>query len=313
MRALALSILFTCVACGSETAPMDAGGMPDAGAADAGPRDSGAPQATRETLGVDTGRPAEIVIPSRYADGTEMPLVILLHGYMVTAALQDVYFQLSRRAQRDGFLLLLPDGTLDADGAHFWDAAGTCCGATEPLVDDVGYLSALIAEARARFTVGKVYLAGHSNGAFMAYRYVCDVPGEVSAMVSLAGSIFGGVATCPASTAPVSVLQIHGDADDIIPYEGGTISMVFPGATYPGAVELVSFFADRNGCDTGAATMGEPLDLDVDPGTETDVLRYAEGCAAGTEVALFTMHDTGHLPGINAAFSDAVVAFLLAH
>src|SRR5690349_20968850 len=67
----------------------------------------------------DTGaiggmRPVEVHVPPSYDPCTPMPLVIMLHGYTATGALEESYLQLTALADARGFLYVHPDGTPDA-------------------------------------------------------------------------------------------------------------------------------------------------------------------------------------------------------
>ena len=65
-------------------------------------------------------------------------------------------------------------------------------------MDDVGYLSGLIAEAEQTYNIDpkRVYLIGHSNGGFMSFRMACEASELITAIVSLAGSTFENPADC---------------------------------------------------------------------------------------------------------------------
>ena len=245
-------------------------------------------------------RPARLFVPPAHDGVTELPLVVLLHGYTVDSFVQDLYFGMTRYARSEGFYLLLPDGTLDADGEPHWDVIGA-------VVDDHAYLRGLIEDVMAIAPVdpGDVSIVGHSNGAFMAYRLACDSADRVTSIASLAGSDV--IADCtPADD--VSILEIHGNADGTVAYEGGSIA----GLVFPAATDVVATWAARVGCDTSATTMGTPLDLtyDVD-GAETSVLAYGDGCRAGVE--LWTMNGVDHIPSLQPAFTTTVLAWLRAH
>jgi len=123
-----------------------------------------------ETIGGD--RPARVVVPSSYDGIAPLPLFFLLHGYTVTADIQDAYFRLSSRVDEDNFLLVLPDGTLDETGTTFWNSWSE---STEP-VDDVGYLMGPLDEMEDTWKVdsSRVYFLGHSNGGYMSYRLACE-------------------------------------------------------------------------------------------------------------------------------------------
>lgn len=165
------------------------------------------------------GRPAALVAPFG-ADPTEpLPLIIALHGYGSNVWKQSQYLGLIQRINVDRFLLLMPNGSRDEEGKRFWNATEFCCDFGDSNVDDVGYLRSLLDEASQSVEIGPIYGVGHSNGGFMSFRLACDgVPG-LTGIVSLAGTTFADEQRC-AEAGPVSILQIHGDADDVILYEG---------------------------------------------------------------------------------------------
>lgn len=263
------------------------------------------PGAVPGTVGGD--RPARVVAPDGWAGDTPLPLVVLLHGFTASAALQDFYFGLSRRVTERGFVLLLPDGTVNSDGNRFWNATDACCDFERSGVDDVAYLLGLLDELEAAVSIDatRVYFVGHSNGGFMAHRLACDAADRITAIVSLAGSTWADESRCTPAR-PVSLLQIHGTSDDTIPYAGTAFG-------YPGAVELVERFARRDACDLGAAEDGAPLDVDqrVD-GSETTVRSYRAGCAAGTEATLWTIEGGSHIPDLDTSFAPLLLDWLLA-
>ncbi len=286
----------------------------DAGpAADAGPSDTGgALDAGPPPVLLGGDRPAAIVVPDSY-DGTPLPLVILLHGYSVDAATQDFYFGLTQRAQSRGFLLVLPDGTREASAMmpRFWNATSGCCNFYGSQVDDVAYLEGLIDEASQYYAVDpdRIHFIGHSNGGFMSYRMACDISPRIASIVSLAGATHQDEMLC-GSTTPMSVLQIHGTADATIPYAGSTSGF----AIFPGAEETVRRWAARAGCDLSQTEEGTRLDLDTAlAGEDTDVVRYSSGCAVGVNVELWRIVGGGHIPALQAAFSDHVLDFLYAN
>ena len=113
----------------------------------------------------------------------------------------------------------------------------------------------------------------------------------------------------PTPPHPVHVLQIHGDADSAISYEGGEIR----GAAYPGARQSVENWAARNGCVVKGSDAGM-LDLDRTlAGMESTVTRYTNGCKAGGSAELWTIAGGAHLPELSSHFTRLVVEWLLAH
>lgn len=258
------------------------------------------------------GRPYGLTVPAGHDKAVPAPLVVVLHGYSSDGAEQAEYFGLADLAEREGFLLAYPDGTRDGIGNRFWNATDACCNFSGSTVDDVAYLDQVIAEIKAGHNVDprRVYLVGHSNGAFMSHRYACDRPGTVAAIVALAGMQWKDPARCGATPAdPVSVLHVHGDQDSVIEYGGGRLF----GAEYPGAEETMATWAAKAGCAGALEATGSRLDLDdAVAGAETRTVRR-QGCPAGIDDELWTIEGGGHVPSFNANWAASIYGFLAAH
>jgi polyhydroxybutyrate depolymerase len=264
------------------------------------------------TTGPDltAGRPYTVFTPSTYDESTPMPLVVLLHGFGATGAIQEAYFRLEPLAESKGFLYVHPDGTLNAINKQFWNATDACCNFYGSTVDDSKYLIDLVNEIKTRVNVDpkRVYFFGHSNGGFMSHRMACDHAGDIAAIVSLAGAMFDDPTTCKPAE-PVSVLQIHGTMDDTIAYGGGTLVN-----TYPSANETIMDWVTLDECDPTPDVTKPDLDLDGNlAGAETHVQAWGNGCKAGGHAELWTMDGGGHIPAITDTFTETAIQFLLAH
>jgi len=255
-------------------------------------------------------RPYDLKVPAGYDGDNPVPLVVLLHGYTSNGATQARYFGLLDEADKAGFLLAYPNGTRDRLGNRFWNATDACCDFFRSGVDDVAYLDAVIADVSARYPVDpdRIYLVGHSNGAFMAHRYACDRADRVAAIVTLAGMTWRDQSRCPAGS-PLSVLHVHGRNDMTVSYQGGAT----PEGAYPGAVETVDDWAAKDGCTGSLTVTGRKLDLDQSiPGDETDEATVG-GCPSGVSVTLWTIEGGGHVPAFNGNWAPAIWSFLAAH
>lgn len=268
----------------------------------------GAPASAAE-ITIDLGRgPVRVLIPGDYVAGTPAPLLILLHGYTSSGEETESILQLAPVADARGMIYTFPDGTADFVGNRFWNATNACCNFFASGVDDVAYIRSLIQGISDELTVdpGQVFVAGHSNGGFMAYRFACDEADRVAAVVSVAGATFDDPSACTPSR-PVRTLQIHGTNDGTIDYNGG-----FTIATYPSAIETTETWATYNGCDAVATTGLPPLDLDAGlPGEETTVMRYETNCQQGASASLWTIEGGAHVPNISDSFTREVASFLL--
>lgn len=256
---------------------------------------------TTVDLDVD-GRTVRLHLPPGHDAATPVPLVVGLHGYTSNATELDSYFGLTAASDERGFLLALPEGTVDPSGDQFWNALeGGCCDFSGTGVDDSTFVARLIEEVEAAYAVEGAVLVGHSNGAYLAHRVACDHADRVTAIAALAGPLPADAARCEPSE-PVAVLQIHGDADDVVGYGGGQ-----GGASAP---DTAAAWAAHDGC-SPEPEPAPPLDLErLLPGAETEVLRYAD-CPAGTAVELWTITGGGHVPELGDGFTPAVLDFLL--
>ena len=257
-----------------------------------------------------SSRPYQLKIPAGYDPGTPTALIVLLHGYSSNSNEIARYLGLLDAADRHGFLLAYPDGTIDSLGNRYWNATDACCAFDPVAADDVGYLSALMDDVAAKYNVdpNRVYFVGHSNGSFMSHRMACERSSRIAAIVTLAGMQWNDPDRCPA-TGPVSVLHIHGDQDDTIFFDGGNVF----GTASPSAIDSTATWAAKDSCTGNLIDLPPNIDLDaVLSGDETRVQHYT-GCPAGIEVKLWTITGGNHIPVFNAGIADRVWDFLSTH
>jgi polyhydroxybutyrate depolymerase len=135
--------------------------------------------------------------------------LIVLHGWRNTWHQVASQTGFSALADQRGFLVAYPEGYEKS-----WNA-GVCCGeARRRGLDDIGFLTRVIANLKRR-GVERIAMVGFSNGGMMAYAFACARPDLVQRVGVMSGSL--QVPTCPA---PIQVLHIHGLADDVVPFQG---------------------------------------------------------------------------------------------
>jgi len=255
-------------------------------------------------------RPYGVTLPAGHGASSSWPLVVVLHGYSATGAGQDAYLGISAAADARGVVVAYPDGTPDARGFQFWNASDACCNFAKVEVDDVAYLTAVIKDASLRYHIDpkRVFLVGHSNGAFMAHRMACERSELVAGIAALAGVVWDDTTRCTPARA-VAVAQIHGDADTVIAYEGGQLPLI--DRPFPSAAKTFQFWSQTEACT--AQVEGSPIDLDVGlAGAETLVTR-ATGCKPGGAAELWHIQGGQHLPSFGASFAAQVYGFFEAH
>lgn len=180
----------------------------------------GATAVQLSTLVIDgRERTYRVFRPPSIASAARVPLVVVLHGAEMDGTIIAGISHFDEQAKRARFIVVYPDGI-----SATWNA-GACCGlARVEDVDDVKFIGQLIdrLERALPIDASRVLVVGVSNGAMMAYRLACELSQSITAIVSVAGTI--GVPNCHPAR-PVSVLEIHGTKDDIVPYVGGTVDL----------------------------------------------------------------------------------------
>lgn len=160
-------------------------------------------------------------IAPTYDGRRTLPLVIVLHGGGGNAEQVAKTTKFNSKADREGFIVVYPNGTGKLKNRMLTWNAGNCCGyALEHNIDDVGFIKGLIERLQKRYRVdsNRIYVTGISNGAMMTYRLACELSDKIAAIAPVAGAMN---LEDPNPAYPVSVVIFHGTADEGVLYEGG--------------------------------------------------------------------------------------------
>lgn len=258
---------------------------------------------------VSSTRAYSMYVPTSYSEETSIPLVVQLHGYGSAGAQQESYMKLIPLAEEKKFIMVYPDGTIDSTGRRFWNAADTWHSFFTD-VDDDAYLLSILDEIESNYSIDakRIYFVGHSNGGFMSYRMACSHSDRIAAIASLAGASYLSATDCEAKSS-VSVLQIHGTNDETVLYEGGQIF----GKSYPSAVASVTQWATLNQCTQNAVTRSTKLDLDDNIAEDETAVTTWTNCRNSSEVELWTMESSSHVPRLGSTFATKIWEFFAAH
>jgi polyhydroxybutyrate depolymerase len=171
-------------------------------------------------------------VPTGYHNSTPVPALFCIHGLGQTASLfcLDPGVAWPAKGDREGFVVIMPNGYQNS-----WNG-GTCCGgAAQAKLDDVALMRAIFAEVGKHVNIDlrRVYATGLSNGGFMSYRLACEASDLFVAVAPSAGAVGTAAAgsgisalttglttdlTGCSPTHKVSVLDIHGTSDPLVPY-----------------------------------------------------------------------------------------------
>jgi polyhydroxybutyrate depolymerase len=199
-------------------------------------------------------------VPASYRPEQPAALVLVFHGAGIGAERFVRYSRLSNVADREGFLIVYPQGLGERPA---WDPS--------PGSRDVQFVRDLIDQLEQRCNVDpdRIYASGHSNGGGMVNRLACEMADRIAAIGTVSGAYGAGADCAPAR--PVPVVAIHGIADQIVPYEG--------------IPDWALGWAKRNGCN--------PEAVDIPHNVIVREQKWS-GCRAGTDVILYTIEDMGH-------------------
>lgn len=238
--------------------------------------------------------------------GTEgpHPLVFVLHGGKSGAARTRRITDYDELARREGFIAVFPEAA-DQNWNDGRAAAGWAPGTRE--VDDVGFFDAMIDRfvAEGEADPDRIYVTGISNGGFMSLRLACERSDRFAAVVSVAASLAEPLAlSCSPKT---SIMIVHGDADDFVPFEGGVVAPMgsVDRGRASGVPNTIELFKEKLAC-TGTATKGPELDAVADDETSVVRTRYG-GCAQGLDLELVRIFGGGHSwPGASELLDSLV-------
>ena len=183
-------------------------------------------------------RSYQMYVPAAYAPGVDVPVVLNLHGYGSNNTQQMSYGTFKAIADTANFLVLAPQGSNDGNGTTHWNANwGTG-------VDDIGFINALLDTISANYSVNqnRIYSTGMSNGGFMSLTLAGQLDDRIAAVASVTGTM--SVLQIPANTVtrPVPVMQIHGDSDPTVAYNGDSY--------FISVDSVINYWVGHNNCNT---------------------------------------------------------------
>ena len=235
----------------------------------------------------DKARHYVVYEPAEIPAGKKLPLVLVLHGALTNAKYASFESHMSRKADRQKFIVVYPEGTGGIGRNLLTWNAGTCCGPAQwQARNDVGFVRQLITNLKTCYSIDpdRIYVAGSSNGAMLAFNIAAEMGDVVAAVASVNGCVQDAKLKL---RQPISILAFNGSRDKVIRFHGGTGSMLGYKVTCPDAQKTMKELAHELGCNESPKedTVGKAK-------RET----YTGG-AGGTEVVLYTVPISHFWPG----------------
>ena len=174
----------------------------------------------------------------------DSPVVFVIHGYTGSAEGIAAYSGMNSIAEREGFIAVYPQGTIDSYGNAFFNVSYGFN--DESTINDVSFIRELVKSISHEFNLKrkKAFATGMSNGGEMSYLLACTSSDLFKAVAPVAGVLMKGLKDSCELNSPVPVFEIHGTADKISLFEGDLNNEEGWGAYYD-LPSTIDFFAER--------------------------------------------------------------------
>jgi polyhydroxybutyrate depolymerase len=223
-----------------------------------------------------------IHVPPNYESTQSIPVLLAFHGYGGTAKSFMKHSNFNEIADVNNFIVVYPEG-LTFEWYTHWNVGGWTNGST---VDDVGFVNSLLDDLEVNYNIetNKIYATGMSNGGFMSFLLACQLSERIAAVASVIGSMTPETYSACNPSHQIPILQLHGTADDIVPYQGQSDMIAIEDA--------LSYWVEYNQTDS-VATMTLIDDIDTDDGSTVEKYIYGNG-NNGAKVAHYKVLNGGH-------------------
>ena len=135
-----------------------------------------------------------------------------------------------------------------------------------------------------------------SNGGFMSYHLACNLSYKIAAVASVTGSMTPQTYNGCSPSHPTAILQIHGTADGVVPYNGNSISRAIP--------TVMDYWKEYNACNQEIINTIEDVNGDGDGG----FLYLYNQCLGDVNLRLYLMTNMGHTWPTNNGQNDIIAA-----
>ena len=178
-------------------------------------------------------------IPRNYIDTVQTPLVLNFHGHGSNPVQQAYYTDFSTLADQQHFIVAYPQGVVGPDKHTGW-ATGP---KFNPQVNDVLFVSNLLNYLQSTLCINptRIYATGFSNGGGMTNLLACKMADRIAAFAPVSGAYPAVPGGCHPAR-PVPIIEFHGTADRIVPYNGR------PSKGYPPVTQWLQSWVKLDSC-----------------------------------------------------------------
>jgi polyhydroxybutyrate depolymerase len=166
--------------------------------------------------GID--RTVHVYLPEKRPD--KLALIVALHGYGSSAENIMAYSGLNALAERHGYIVAYPQGTLDEEQNTFFNVGYEFH--AESNIDDIGFIRKIVSHLVSLHPINpsQIFATGMSNGGDMSYLLGCQAADLFNVIAPVAGTMMVSNADDCRPSEPVSVLAISGTSDNVTWFSG---------------------------------------------------------------------------------------------
>lgn len=196
------------------------------------------------------------------------PLIVGFHGATRDPQYFKTMSQYSNSQFNNDHVVVYPAGV-----NNYWQGSPYA----SPGVDDIQFTNDLLNYLSRQYCLdtSRFYASGHSNGGGFSNTIACwpGISGRFSAYALYSAAIYAGSqgpnGVCTPDRAMTPIIEMHGHADPVIPYNGGTVAGGRSSTPY--ILTYLRNWVMRNGCSSSTLVSNVPF-----PGKVT---RYDSECA----------------------------------
>ncbi len=235
-------------------------------------------------------REFKVYIPGKYSKKFKSPLVIVLHGGSGNNIAIERFTGFSKLAEKENFLVAYPDsyhGNWN-DGREIKQSKSYRLN-----IDDTGFILKMIEIIKTKYNIDdkKIYIAGISNGGFMALRLACELSDRLAGVAAVCATMSEFLSYNCKPKSKVSILIMNGTDDRLVPFLGGDVKI---GKQRRGKIKstewTINYWIKFNECEK-IPSLKKSFDNKND-GTEVE--KYIYRGKYGADVYLYKIINGGH-------------------
>lgn len=222
------------------------------------------------TIEVDgTQRKYILYTPEDYTEDQSYPLLFAFHGLGGNMNSSYNNSQLHLIAEREKFILVHPEGL-----SARWNVLSVSDNI------DLDFVRQLLLSLQQEFNIdaNRIYSTGMSNGGYFSFLLACELTDQIAGIASVTGLMFKPVLNQCNPSKPISILQIHGTADDVVDYNN--------------VAAVLDFWKVHNNTNADPIISEIP---DIDPNDASSAERFVYNCGQNSaEVHHIKITGGGH-------------------